>query len=112
MKSLTEIEKTGRYRPMVNGKDHNNMGQLVRDLEEEAIEREEEIKRRRSKRQGKGPPRRISEDTKRMRELEIEALERREALEQKKRRDTKKEADRQKGSEQTIQDIIGKYLRE
>jgi len=97
---------------MVNRKDHRDMSQLVHDLEQEAADREEERKTRGNQGQGKRPPRRISEDTRRVRELEIEALERKEALQQKKRQQTKKEADRQKGSDQAIQEVIGKYLRE
>ena len=98
-------------RPMAKGKNRENMSQLVHSLERAAAEREEKRRKKKQKVDRKGA-RRVSEDTKRVRELEIEAVERKEAKEKKKRRESKKKADRQKGAEMAIEDVIGKYVRE
>lgn len=96
---------------MVEGKDGKNMSQLVHSLEKEAAEREEARQRKRRQVDWKGA-RRISEDTKRVRELEIEAVERKEAIEEKNRRERKEKAGKQKNAEIAIEEVIGKFVRE
>ena len=96
---------------MTKGKDRKNMSQLVHYLEREAAEREEERQKKKQIVDWKGG-RRVSEDTKRVRELEIEAVERKEAIEEKKRREGKKKSDKQKNTEMAIEDVIGKYVRD
>lgn len=96
---------------MAKGKNKKNMSQLVHYLEREAAEREEKRKKKTRKIDRKGA-RRVSEDTKRVRELEIEAVERKEAIEEKKRRERKKKAGKQKDAKMAIEDVIGKYVRE
>jgi hypothetical protein len=96
---------------MAKEKDRKSMSQLVQFLEKEAAEREEKRQKKKQKVDWKGA-RRVSEDTKRVRELEIEAVERKEAIEEKKRRETKKKAGKQKETEIAIEDVIGKYVRE
>ena len=93
------------------GKDRKNMSRLVQFLEREAAEREEKRQKKKRTVDWKGA-RRVSEDTKRVRELEIEAVEREEAIKEKQRQERKKKANKQKDSEMAIEDVIGKYVKE
>lgn len=96
---------------MAKEKDGKSVSQLVQFLEREAAEREAERQKKKRTVDWTGA-RRVSEDTKRVRELEIEAVERKEALEEVKRREREKKAGKQKDSEIAIEDVIGKYVRE
>ena len=96
---------------MSDGPKFEELEQLVDDLSKEAVDRKKGIKNKPTRGKIKSTPLPSQSDgMKRVKELEIEAVERKQEKAEERLRKAKREAPKRDKTEKMIEDVIGKFL--